>query len=213
MGYPSTATLVAASSVAELDELSTAEQEALRAVAISSVERFTGQSFTVDGPGSTMVVDGSGGREVFLPRRVEALTAITVKGSAIDLTDVALSSDGSRLYFQPLADGYAVQAMRDTPYDTRTFRRGAGTLVLVGTFGWSACPDAVTQALRLEMEEQALADASALSGIVSAHRRLGLRDIAQGNLRATIGVPGEIGARASRLLAPLVWTGAGGYLV
>jgi hypothetical protein len=213
MAYPTTEELVAASSSAELADLSSAEQDALRDVAISAVERFTGQTFTSPGPGETVIIDGTGGREAFLPKRCEALTSVVVKGTSIDLTDVALDANGARLYFRPRSTDYAIVAMYDTPFDTRTFRAGAGTIMLTGTFGWSLCPDAVRQALRLEMEEQASADASALSGLVSSYRRLGIADIAQGNLRAQIGTPSEIGARAARLLAPFVWTGAGGYLV
>jgi hypothetical protein len=213
MSYPATEELLAQSSSSELMDLSSAEQEALRTVAIAAVERFTGQRFESAGPGEVVTIDGAGGREVFLPKRCEALSGVIVKGTSIDLTDVALDEKGARLYFQPRSTHYAVVAMYDSPRDTRTFRAGAGTIVLTGTFGWSVCPDPVAQALRLEMEEQASADASALSGLVSSYRRLGIADIAQGNLRAQIGTPGEIGARAARLLAPYVWTGAGGFLV
>ncbi len=179
-------------------------------MAISAVERFTGQRFVARA--GDLVVDGSGGGEIFMPERVESLTDIVVKGTSIDLTDVVVGERGDRLHFVPLNQSYAVQAMREVSYDSRTFRAGAGTIILTGTFGWSVCPAPVVQALRLEMEAQAQADASALSGVVGSARRLGLRDLAQGNLRITVGDPSEISPQAGRLLVPYVWLGAGGHV-
>lgn len=210
MAYPTTATLVAASSVTELTSLTAPQQDALRDVATSAVERYTGQQFTPST--DDVVIDGSGSREIFTPIRVETLTDISVKGSSIDLTDVVLGANGDRLHFAAPSTSYAVVAMREHAYDTRTFRSGAGTIILSGTFGWSVCPPAVVQALRIEMEVQAAADASALSGIVASARRLGMTNLSQGNLRAAIGDPSEISPQAARLLAPYVFVGAGGYL-
>lgn len=210
-GYPGTGELVAQSSVSELTSLTDPEQDALRDVAIADVERFCGQAF-VPYTGD-LVVDGGGGREVFPPKRVEELTAIVVQGTSIDLTDVVVSEKGDRLHFAPYSTDYAVTAMRETAYDSRTFRSGWGTVILSGTFGWSVVPAAVSQAIRIEMEQQALADASALSGIVNSSRRLGLRSVAQGNLRADIGDPSVVSPQAARLLDPdYVWLGPGGYL-
>lgn len=210
MPYPTTAALVAASSVAELTSLTVPQQDALRDVAISAVERYTGQQFI-----SSVVpvtIDGGGARELYLPTRVDTLTNIVVKGTSIDLTDVVLSPSGDRLHFVPQSTNYAVVAMREHAYDTRTFRSGAGTIVLSGVFGWTVCPPAVVQALRIEMEVQAAADASALSGIVASARRLGMTNLSQGNLRAAIGDPSEIAPQAARLLAKYVWLGQGGSL-
>lgn len=211
MAYPTTADLVAASSVAELQNLTQPQQDALRAVAINNIERYCGQKFLAfDG---SLAVDGSGGAELWPERRVESLTDIAVHGTGIDLTDVVVSEKGDRVYLAPVSANYAVRAMREEAYDTRTFRAGAGTVTLTGTFGWTVIPDAVFQAIRIEMEEQAVADASALSGPVAAWRRLGLRDISQGNLRATIGDPSLLSPRAAALLtADYVWQGPAGLV-
>lgn len=209
-GYPTTEQLVDASSVSELLALSGPQQDALRDIAIADVERYCGQAFTPYI--GDVVVDGGGGREVFPPKRVEELTGIVVKGTSIDLTDVAVSEKGDRIHFLALSTDYAVAAMRETAFDSRTFRSGSGTVVLTGTFGWSVVPAAVAQAIRIEMEQQALADASELSGIVSSSRRLGLRSVAQGNLRAEIGDPSVVSPQAARLLSNYVWLGPGGYL-
>lgn len=209
-GYPSTASLVAASSVTELTSLDAAAQELLRDEAIDAIERFCGQSFTLyEGE---LVVDGGGGRELFPPRRIETLSDIVIKGTSIDLTDIVISPEGDRIHFAPWNTGYAVAAMRETAYDSRTFRAGTGMVILTGTFGWSVVPARVVQAIRVEMEEQARADDNALAGSVATYRRLGLRNISQGNLRADIGNPSDVSPRTARLLAKYVWTGAGGYL-
>lgn len=210
-GYPGTGELVAQSSVAELTGLTDPEQDALRDVAIESIEQFCGQRFEMyEGE---LVVDGSGARELFAPQRIVELTAIIVKGTSLDLTDIVVSPEGDRIHFAAWNTSYAVAAMRETAYDSRTFRAGTGMVVLTGIFGWPAVPAAVAQAIRIEMEEQALADANPLSGTVATFRRLGLRNISQGNLRANIGNPAEVSPRAARLLAKYVWTGAGGQLV
>lgn len=210
-GYPSTADLVADSNVSELTTLAFAEQELLRDEAIAAIERYCGQSFTLyEGE---LLIDGSGARELYAPRRIETLTGVVVKGTSLDLTDIVISPEGDRIHFAPYSTDYAVLAMRETAYDSRTFRAGSGTVVLTGTFGWSLVPARVVQAIRVEMEEQALADANGLAGTISAYRRLGLRNIAQGNLRADIGNPSDVSPRTARLLAGYVWIGAGGDLV
>lgn len=210
MAYPTTAALVAASATAELVSLTGAQQAALREMAIIAVERYCGQKFlpTV----GSISVDGSGADEIHPTQRVEALTGITVKGTSLDLSDVTLSPEGDRLFIAALSTDYAVAAMRDErSWDSRTFRSGPGTVILTGTFGWTAPPAAVEQALRLDMEEQAVADASSLSGIVASSRRLGIRNISQGNLRAEVGVPDEVSPQVARLLSAYVWAGGGGY--
>lgn len=211
MAYPPTADLVAASNVAELVNLTAPQQDALRAVAINTIERYCGQKF--EPFAGSMTVDGSGGGELWLERRAEELTDVQVYGSAIDMTDVELSERGDRIVLAPVSGNYAVQAMRENAYDTRTFRAGANTVVLTGTFGWTVVPDAVFQAIRIEMEEQAVADASALAGPVAAWRRLGLRDISQGNLRAQLGDPSLLSPRAAALLTDdYVWQGPAGLV-
>lgn len=210
-GYPTREDLVAGSTVDELLASSSAQQDAYRALAILTVENYTGQVFLpFEGE---IAVDGSGGRELYLPRRVEALTDVVVQGTSIDLTDVTISDDGARLSFAPLSTSYAVAAMRETSIDSRTFRTGAGTVILSGLFGWSLVPAAVTEAIRCEMEAEALAKTGPLSGVVGQARRLGLQNIAQGNLRAQVGDPSAISPDAARWLTGLVWRGLGGQLV
>lgn len=211
MAYPDTATLVAASTVTELtDDLTEPQQEALRVESIDDIERFTGQVFLPDdGP---LVLDGRGGREAYPPKRIETLTGITVEGTSLDLTDVTVDPDGKRLYFTPISGNYAVQAMRDSAYDSRTFRRGAGTIILEGAFGWEDPPTDVETAIRWEMEDRARANASGLAGTVAAYRRLGMKEIAQGNLRGTLAekVP-VLSPRTMERLSDYVWTGPAGY--
>jgi hypothetical protein len=185
--------------------------EALRRLAIRKVERFTGQTF--EPSTEDVVMDGTGGPSIYPPKRVEVLAGILVKGTDMDLTDVSLLDGGKRIVLAPMNLGYAVQAMREHAYDTRTFRSGEGTIVLSGTFGWTTPPPELADALTGEMENEHLAKGSALAPTVAAYRRLGLTDISQGNLRATIGDPSLVRAETALLLADLVWLGPGGYLV
>lgn len=212
-GYPSREALIAASTVTELtDDLTEAQQDALREEAIDDIERFTGQQFVADT--DDIVLDGSGGRELYLPKRIDTLTGITVEGTSLDLTDVTVSADGKRLYFAAISDNYAVQAMRDSAYDSRTFRRGAGTVILEGTFGWASVPSDVVTAIRWEMEDRARAEATGLAGSVAAFRRLGMTEIAQGNLRGSLATRAPaLSPRTMDRLRDYVWTGPSGYVV
>lgn len=213
MAYPTTAELVAASAVEELTGLTVPQQAGLRDLAIVAVEAYTGQKF--EPLVGTIRVDGPGGRELYLPRRVEAISGITAGGTDLDLSEVELSDDGDRLSWAPLVTDYATRAMREDGYaDSRTFRRGANAVRITGTFGWSVVPAAVVQAIRLDMEDQALADASGLAGPVASARRLGLRDVSQGNLRMSLGGhAGGVSGRVQRLLSRYVWHGAAGHMV
>lgn len=213
MAYPTRSALVAASSVEELTSLTLEQQDALRTVAIAGVEFFTGQRFEPE-IGQERI-DGHGGDELYLPRRVEVLTGVTVAGASIALGDVVLGPNGDRLHFRRDAGlGYYEQAMASLHgADTRTFRSGPGTILVSGTFGWSECPAAVEQAIRLDMEEQAQADASKLAGITASARRMGLRELTQGNLRLSIGVAGGMSLRIQELLVPLQWKGPQGWRV
>lgn len=210
-GYPSLADLLEDASD-ELAGLTASAQAMLRAEAIAGVERYCGQRFLPRV--GTLIVDGTGASELYLPERVEALTGVLVKGSDLDLSQVEVSEDGARLHFAAVGTGYYEQAMQSVAgRDSRTFRAGAGTVILTGTFGWATLPAEVERAIRVEMEEQAAADASALSGIVSSARRLGLKNVSQGNLRADIGDPSMLAPRAAALLSGYVWHGLGGYLL
>lgn len=209
MPYPTATELAEGSEV--LAGVPETRLDALRRLAIRKIEVFTGQKFepsTVD-----LIEDGPGGGVLYPSKRVELLTGVLVKGTDMDLTDIELDPSGMRITLRPMSTSYAVRAMQETAYDTRTFRSGAGTVVLTGTFGWTIPPAEVTDALRGEMESEQLAKGSALAPTVAAYRRLGLTDIAQGNLRASIGDPSLVTPETAMLLADLVWTGAGGFLV
>lgn len=215
MPYPTIDDLLALSEADELAASSAAQKTLYRRLAIKAVEGYTGQHFEseerpVENP---LVIDGPGGGELYLPRRLERLDTITVKGSDIDLTDVELSEKGDRLTFAPYATGYAIDAMRETSYDVRTFRRGAGTVAITGLLGWSEVPEDVTAAIVLEMEELAKADSSAFADTVAAFRRLGLRQAMQGNVNMTIGDPSSISPRAAALLGDYLWLGPAGVLL
>jgi hypothetical protein len=209
MAYPTRADVVAGSSQDELTSLDAAQQDALYDAAIQAIEEFTGQRFAPEV--KTVVVDGNGKQELFLPERLEELTAVALGGHLIGLDDVALDVDGTRLYWSSyVGSGYAA-----IPWgDSRTFRSGFGNIALTGTWGWTEAPAAIETALRYDMEEQAAADASGLAGSVAAYRRLGLRSAAQGNLRVDLAdAPTGLSARAQRVLAPYVWHGGAGYIV
>lgn len=212
MAYPSRADLVAASDVPELLAAPEAKQDEYFMLARRGVEGVTGQKF-VQWTGAR-ILDGRGGRELYLPERLDTLTGIAVLGTTIDLTDVQIADDGKRLVFVPMNTSYAVMAMRDTWADSRTFRMGLRTVTVTGVWGWSEAPDELATAMRWDMEDQARADQNALAGTIAAYRRLGVNEIAQGNLRATIGPAAPVlSARAASLLADYVWWGEGGYVV
>lgn len=212
MAYPLTATLVAASDVAELLQAGPAKQDAYRTLAIAGVENHTGQVF--DAFVGTRYEDGRGGRELYLTRRLEAVTALAIEGTALDASSVRISERRDRLHIDSYPGNYAVQAMRWSGADTRTFRSGAGTVAITGVWGWSAVPPPVFTAVVWDMEDQARADQSALAGTVSAYRRMGLNEIVQGNLRATLGRSApQLSPRAAALLSDFIWRGPGGYLV
>jgi hypothetical protein len=215
MAYPTAADLVAESNVDELTGLTLPEQEQLWRSSISAVEEFTGQAFLLES-GETKYIDGPGGRTLFLPKRLDSLTDLSVTGSGLSLDDVYLSEKHDQLIVLPTAGigNYYEQALRDLDGNLPlNFRFGVGTVQVTGDWGWSVVPETVRDAIRIDMEDQALADANALSDTVRSVRALGLRDISQGNLAAGIGLSSGISLRAQRLLAPYVWLGPIGVVV
>jgi hypothetical protein len=214
MAYPTTAALVAASTNPTLRALDAAQQDGLRAASIAAIEEYTGQKF--DTVTETRVIDGSGNRELLLPARLISFTAISVNGYLIPSADLQLRSDGGRIAWKGAIGGnYYSRTLADLDDDAiNTFPYEAGSVSITGTWGWASPPSAVETAIRYDMEDQAEADANALSSTLTAYRRMGLRDISQGNLRASIAVtPPPISPRAASLLDPYIWQGEIGRVV
>jgi hypothetical protein len=208
MPYPSAADLVADSTIMELTTLPADQQETLRQAAIVAIEEFTGQSFeTWTG---TLTVDGTGDTVLYLPRRLETLTAIAANGSGLVLSDVVLSPQGDRLHVneEALVGNYYTRALRAiSPSEYMAFPYGHGRVSVTGTWGWSTTPSNVVRAILKDMEDTALADASALNNTIRAYRKLGLADISQGDLNASFGFASyALSDEVIGLLRPYIWT-------
>jgi hypothetical protein len=212
VAYPTTEELVAASSVDELAALTVEQQDALRDSAIIAVEEFCGQVFEAfDG---TITVDGRRSRVLYLPRRLEEMEAITVAGSALATTDVLLTPDGDKLVMNTSPGNYYERTLRELSGESLYgFDADVQGIAITGTWGWDEPPAGVVEAIRVDMEETAVADSNALSPTIAAYRKLGLRSISQGNLRAEIGEEGSVSPRVARLLTPHVWSSGVGQLV
>lgn len=214
-GYPTTAELLAESSCEELLALQEDQQEAHRQAAIAAVESWTGQQFLYF-EGEAVEVESGGGHELYLPKRLIEVTSVTpYGGTPLDSAAIAVDPEGDRLVFRKgvVGVGYYEQALYDVSGGDYPSAFPMGTLVITGNWGWTTAPEAVATALRWDMEEQALADANALSPTVHAVRRLGLSSIGQGSLRASLVTPPMLSPRCERLLTDYVWMGTGGKLV
>lgn len=207
MAYPSTADLVAASSVAALTDLTTEQQDALRAAAIRGVEGFTRQSFTQEGTLASpveKVVDGSGTNRLWLPKRLASLEAVSVQGAALDAAGVELMANGWRLVIPEAgwASNYYERAMHAiNRLDGARFTAGAGAVRVSGVWGWTDDEyedslSAVTEAILADMEDSAQGDASELADTVAAARRLGLSALSQGDVSLELG--GRVGVLSLR---------------
>lgn len=224
MSYPTTAELVDASSVDELTTLDTPQQDALRDEAIAAVENYCGQSFTQEGTtGSpvTKTLDSPGGDVLGLPRRLASLSSFAFAGTTLDGDSVALSDDHDRLVLSdPRAGGswlLRVQAQRDAA--TLSFPSGPALAAVAGVWGWTdaeydAQLDAITTALRFDMEDRALANAHKLSGTVRSARALGLSDVSQGSLSYSFADDQpSVSQRVMRIIPQeLIWAPALGAL-
>lgn len=212
-GYPTTEELVSESTVTALTSLTEVEQDALRASSITAIEEFCNQSFSYE-PNATYRCDGNGTGVLYLPRRAISITAITVPDSAVVLSDVLLNSDGDRLFVSngitdPLAHGYYSAALRsfDDVQWPMKFTFGSGNIIITGNWGWASVPNYVKIAIRKDMEDTALADANGLSQTARAFRKLGLRDVSQGNLRASVTGAWGLSPDVMALLDRYVWMG------
>jgi hypothetical protein len=208
-GYPTTEDLIADSAVTELTSLPEDEQDALREASINAIEEFCNQSFTWE-PATTYKVDGGGTSVIYLPRRLVSLTAIDVPESSVSLSEVAVNGDKDKLILSigPASFGYYQTAIRElsTSYPMR-FTFGVGNISITGDWGWEAVPAPVKVAIRKDMEDTALADANGLSQTARAFRKMGLRDVSQGNLRASVSGAYGLSPEVMSLLDRYVWMG------
>lgn len=207
--YPTTAELVALSVDTSLTNLSSDEQDALRESAIAAIEEFANQRF--ESRVETVTIDGYGSDVLYLPQRLETLTGLSIEGTAWPVDSVVLNSQNDRLSkSRESGIGYYEQAMAEVSGER--FPLGFGNVALTGTWGWTVIPEAVEWALVWDMEDTAIAEANALSGTIRAYRKLGVRTIDQGNLRADVTGTPTVSDRVARLLRPYVWQGAVGAL-
>lgn len=214
-GYPSFAELVAESSIDALSTLPDEDQEVLYLAARYAIEEYTGQSFDYNAA-ETRVLDGPGGRKLRLPWRLETLTTLVVSNSALTEDDVTLTSEHDALLVSADAgvQTYYQRAMMEVQgWPSLGFTPGVGTVSLTGDWGWASFPQAIRTALRLDMEDQALADTNALGESIRAFRALGLRNVQQGNLTAQVLATNSLSDRVVRLVTPYCWTGQVGVVV
>jgi hypothetical protein len=225
-GYPSAPEIVADSSIDELTSLTEAEQDALWRSAIGEIEEYTGQRF--NSVTETRLVDGQGGRELYLPARLEAITAIAFPGneaawrlsgwvSGLTFADVLLDPEFDKLVVKSSAGlGYYSQTLLQLqPGNGRMeFPYGQDSVEIAGTWGWSSFPPAVRDAIRLDMEDQAIADSHQLSSNIRAYRKLGIKNMSQSGLAVAValGQPG-LSPQVMRLLEPYRWQPALGKMI
>jgi hypothetical protein len=216
MGYPTAAELVAESVIPALTSLSPEQQEELYAQSVAAIEEFCGQTFDYL-PDTTYVLNGSGSDVLYLPKRLEVLAALVVEGSALSTGDVVLDDPFDRLVVKPNVTSslnYYEQALYEfegaLPYK---FTYDDENVTITGDWGWSVFPQQVRTAIRKDMEDTALADTNLLNQTIRAYRKFGMRDISQGNLRATFGFAPGLGDDVIHLLQPYVWLGQVGYMV
>lgn len=218
--YPSTVDLVAASSQQALTDLDEAEQDRLRRSSIAAVEDYCRQSF--DNWTGAKVLEGSGGRQLYLPRRLSSLTDLVVARASLRVGDVTLTEDHDALEVAPTAgvgrnyyERAAYAADEALGYDPDfNFTFGYGTVTVTGEWGWAddEFPELVFDAILRDMEDTALVDNNKLTPTIRQYRHMGVRDISQGNMRAAItGAPG-LSADAMGLVSGLIWEGPLGAL-
>lgn len=224
--YPALELLLAESSDAELLDLATDEQLALRASAINVIERWAGQSFVQEGtPFSPVehVLEGTGTGTLWLPKRLAQLVDLTIFGSWLTAADVRVSEEGDRLEISPsnVAGGtWLDRAMADMTFDgaTAAFDAGPGRVRVSGVWGWTDDEwaagklAAVQRAIRMDMEDHAgggEGGPNPLASTVATARSLGVTSLSQGNVSLALGAGGEpvVSERVQRELQGLRWRG------
>lgn len=215
IGYPPLADVVAGSDVPALTNLPSEEQQELYNSSIVAVEEFCNQTFDYF-PAIDKVLDGTGTDVLYLPQRLETVSELLVEGSGLEIGDVALSEEHDRLYVRAAATtpSYYTQAIRDIEGNPPlVFVFGTENIAISGDWGWFSVPANVLRAIRRDMEDTALADQNALSSSIRAFRKLGLRDISQGNLRADIAGAWGLSPEVMVLLTRYVWQGPVGITI
>lgn len=221
--YPTTAELIAGSTVTELTGLTADQQDALRQEAIDAIEGFCHQSFEPEGTEAepvTRTIDGTGSRVLYLPQRLVSLTGLSVAGGGFTDADVALSDRRDHLRIPQESDGstWATRAVAEiTGSREALFPAGPGTVEVTGIWGWADAeyPEQVTTALRWDMEDRALANAHALADTARSARALGIGSVDQGGLSLSLDrAEPEVSSRVKRALrgGQLVWSPVAGAL-
>ena len=212
-GYPSTEDVLALTDNTDLLALDIEDVDALRLQSINAIEEYTGQSFSNEV--ATKRMRGTGRSDLWLPRRLSRLDEITVEGSSLTVADVIVTDDLARVYYDTSIGNYYVKTMRELVGDPLIAFPWDRDVTITGLWGWAPAefPEAVATALRLDMEETASADANGLAGSVASFRKLGLRDISQGNLSASLTNPSALSVKVQNLLKPYVWVSDVGELV
>jgi hypothetical protein len=216
-GYPSTGSLLSDSSEDALLDLDGSDQDRLRIAAINAVEEYTGQRFVPEP--LTRTLDGSGSGVLRLDRRLAELDTLVVERSGLTESDVLLSEDKTRLHIRAElgALNYYEKVMIDFADSRPLFTYGVGTVEIAGTWGWASdeFPEAVGEAIRVDMEDKALASSHQLHNNIRAYEALGLREIQQGELRLRRDPVQQatLSERAQGLLLGLIWQPGGGVMV
>lgn len=214
--YPTADELVAESQNVHLTALDAERQQELYDGAVLAVEEYCGQRFDFE-EAAEKILSGPGTTVIYLPKRLETLTFLDVFGNGLVYTDVVVSDEKDRITVKKVSEGawgYYEQALYELDGSPpRKFTYGTDTVAITGDWGWSEFPAPVRTALRRDMEDTASADANLLSDTVAQFRRIGLRDVAQGNLRASITGASGLSPMVTRLLQPFVWPGPIGIVV
>jgi hypothetical protein len=215
-GYPTCDELVAESVIQALTSLTPEQQESIYEQSVRAIEEFCGQQFNYF-PDTTYVIDGTGSDVLYLPKRLESISGLGVEGSPLAVGDVILDAPYDRLVVKPRTSGglnYYEQALLSFESGTSfLFVYDEENVTITGNWGWSEFPGPVRTAIRKDMEDTALADTNLMGQTIRAYRKLGMRDISQGNLRASFGFAPGLGDEVINILQPYVWLGQVGVLI
>lgn len=194
-----------------LDTLDADQQQALYEVAIFDVESFTQQSFA-GAVTEERAVPGRGSDELLLPARLADPTRVQLRDTVLDASEYTLSEDGAVLVLTGGAgSNYYERTMRDLMGPAP--RVWSGAVLVTGTWGWDAPPQAVVTALRLTLEDIALAEGNELASTIRSYQRLGISAIRQGPLNVDLVAQPPVSDRVARHLQPYVWEFGLGTLV